>query len=93
MQMTGFQMLNNDEIRTSVQEESDPVNDETDEDEDNNNESSKGPSNTDAFSALETAMEWYEQHSQYCPTQLLLLERIRSCSEKTKVYKGTAKNK
>ncbi|PRD29644.1 UNVERIFIED_CONTAM: hypothetical protein NCL1_28771 [Trichonephila clavipes] len=31
----GFQMLNDDEIVTSVQEESDPVDDETDEDEDN----------------------------------------------------------
>ncbi|GFW61357.1 hypothetical protein TNCV_4136751 [Trichonephila clavipes] len=52
----GFKMLNNDEIVTSMQEESDPVDDETDEYEDNN-ESSKGPSNGDAFSALETAME------------------------------------
>ncbi|PRD31139.1 UNVERIFIED_CONTAM: hypothetical protein NCL1_24273 [Trichonephila clavipes] len=34
---TGFQMLNEDEIVTSVQEESDPVVNETDEDEDNNN--------------------------------------------------------
>ncbi|PRD20694.1 UNVERIFIED_CONTAM: hypothetical protein NCL1_53852 [Trichonephila clavipes] len=57
-----FQMLNVDEIETSVQEESDPVDDETDEDVDNNNnESSKGPTNDDAFSASETAMEWYEQ--------------------------------
>ncbi|PRD33761.1 UNVERIFIED_CONTAM: hypothetical protein NCL1_16661 [Trichonephila clavipes] len=40
----GFQMLNDDEIVTSVQEESGPVDDETNEDEDNNNnESSKGP--------------------------------------------------
>ncbi|GFW60509.1 uncharacterized protein TNCV_568571 [Trichonephila clavipes] len=31
----GFQMLNDDEIVTSVQEESDPVDDETDEDENN----------------------------------------------------------
>ncbi|GFX15907.1 hypothetical protein TNCV_1062291 [Trichonephila clavipes] len=46
------------EIVTSVQEESDSVEDETDEDEDNNNnESSKGSSNADVFSALETAME------------------------------------
>ncbi|GFV25117.1 hypothetical protein TNCV_591831 [Trichonephila clavipes] len=62
----GFQMLNDDEIVTSVQEESDPAEDETDEDEDNNNnESSKGPSNADAFSALETAMEYsnYEQRT------------------------------
>ncbi|GFT05149.1 hypothetical protein TNCV_531871 [Trichonephila clavipes] len=41
---------------TSVQEESDPVDDETDEDENSN-----GPSNTDAFSALEIAVEWYKQ--------------------------------
>ncbi|GFW67741.1 hypothetical protein TNCV_3870721 [Trichonephila clavipes] len=50
MQKTGFQMLNDDEIVTSVQEESDPVDDETDEDKDNNNdESSKGSSNSGPF--------------------------------------------
>ncbi|GFT27687.1 DDE_3 domain-containing protein [Trichonephila clavipes] len=46
MQKTELQMLNDDEIVTSVQQESDPVDDETDEDEDNNNdENSKGQSN------------------------------------------------
>ncbi|GFT28811.1 hypothetical protein TNCV_3585301 [Trichonephila clavipes] len=50
-------MLNDDQIVTSVREESDSVDDETVEDEDNNNESSKGPSNADALSALETASE------------------------------------
>ncbi|GFV15537.1 uncharacterized protein TNCV_4835631 [Trichonephila clavipes] len=73
---------NDDEIVTSVQEESDLVDDETDEDEDNNNESSKGPSNVDAFSALDTAMEWYEQQSEFCPPQLLLVKRIRDLSAK-----------
>ncbi|GFT32962.1 hypothetical protein TNCV_149471 [Trichonephila clavipes] len=35
------------------------------EDEDNNNsESSKGPSNADAFSALETAIEWFSNNNQ-----------------------------
>ncbi|GFX03663.1 hypothetical protein TNCV_2112351 [Trichonephila clavipes] len=54
----------------------DPVDDEADEDDDNNNnESSKGPSNADEFPALETAMDWYEQQSEFCPTQLLLLKR------------------
>ncbi|GFY31833.1 uncharacterized protein TNCV_4201411 [Trichonephila clavipes] len=77
----GFQMLNDDEIVTSMQEESDPVDDETDEDEDNNNESSKGPSSADSFSALETAVEWYEEQSECCPT-LLLLKRIRDLSAK-----------
>ncbi|GFV40433.1 uncharacterized protein TNCV_4493901 [Trichonephila clavipes] len=67
-------MLNDDEIGISVQAVSDPVDNEMDEDEDNN-ESSKGPSNADAFSALETAMEWYEQQSECCPTHLLLLKR------------------
>ncbi|GFX80716.1 uncharacterized protein TNCV_758231 [Trichonephila clavipes] len=49
----GFQMLNEDEIVTFLQEESDPFDYETDEDEYNNySESSKDPSNVDAFSAL-----------------------------------------
>ncbi|GFU20956.1 uncharacterized protein TNCV_3005231 [Trichonephila clavipes] len=75
-----FQMLNDDEIVTSEQEESNPVDDE---DEDNNkNESSKGPSNADAFSALETSMEWYEQKSECCPIQLLLLKRIKDFAAK-----------
>ncbi|GFV25333.1 hypothetical protein TNCV_1146041 [Trichonephila clavipes] len=78
-------MLNDDEIVTSVQAESDPVDDETDEDEDNNNESSKRPSNAGAFSALGTAMEWYGQQSDCCPTQLLLLQRIRDLVQR-KIY-------
>ncbi|GFW29447.1 hypothetical protein TNCV_743891 [Trichonephila clavipes] len=50
----GFQMLSNDEIVTSMQEESDPIDDETDEYEDNNNNgSSKDPSNAEAFSACQ----------------------------------------
>ncbi|PRD34662.1 UNVERIFIED_CONTAM: hypothetical protein NCL1_13893 [Trichonephila clavipes] len=83
---------------TSLQKEFDPVDDETDEDEDNNNnESSKGPSNADVFPALEISMEWYEQQSECCLTQLLLLKkkkRIRDLAAKTtKVYNGAAKNK
>ncbi|GFT26650.1 uncharacterized protein TNCV_3604551 [Trichonephila clavipes] len=86
----GFKMLNDDEIVTSVQEEFDPAHDETDEDEDNNiNGSSKSPSNVNAFSALETAVEWCEQQS----AQLLLLKRIRDLAAKKTKYNGTAKNK
>ncbi|GFV83294.1 hypothetical protein TNCV_1900201 [Trichonephila clavipes] len=62
-------MLNDDEIVTSVQAESDPADDKTDEDEDNNNESSKDPSNAGTFYALETAMERYDQSAvllNYC---------------------------
>ncbi|GFW19709.1 uncharacterized protein TNCV_1605991 [Trichonephila clavipes] len=77
-------MLNDDDIVTLVQAESDPVDDETDEDEDNNNEScsSMGPLNAGVFCALETAMEWYEQQSERCPSQLLLLKRIRDLAAK-----------
>ncbi|GFU88736.1 uncharacterized protein TNCV_4444131 [Trichonephila clavipes] len=72
-----------DDIVTFVQEESDPVDDETEVDEDNNNnESSEGPSNANAFSALETAMKWCEQQSECCPTQPLLLKRIRDLKAK-----------
>ncbi|GFY35765.1 hypothetical protein TNCV_4841421 [Trichonephila clavipes] len=72
-----FQILNDGKIVISVQEESDLAENETDEDEDNiNNVSSKDPSNADTFSALETVVEWYEQQSECCPTQLLLLKRI-----------------
>ncbi|GFU63971.1 uncharacterized protein TNCV_245491 [Trichonephila clavipes] len=83
----GFSMLNDDEIVTSVQEESDPVDDDTNKAEDNynNNDSGKGPSNADAFSVLETAMEWYEQQSEFCPTQLLLLNRIRDHAAKKRM--------
>ncbi|GFU51927.1 uncharacterized protein TNCV_3734321 [Trichonephila clavipes] len=80
--LSGFQMLNDDEIVTSVPAESDPVDDETDEDEDNNNETNKVPSIAGAFSVLETAMEWYEQQSECCPTQLLLLKRIKDLTAK-----------
>ncbi|GFX88123.1 uncharacterized protein TNCV_159381 [Trichonephila clavipes] len=71
-----FQLLNDDEIATSVQEESDPIDDETEEDE-GNNESSKGRSNADAFSALEVV-----RTTECCPTQLLLLKRIRDLAAK-----------
>ncbi|GFW37945.1 hypothetical protein TNCV_4631461 [Trichonephila clavipes] len=68
-------MLNDDEIVTSVQEESDLVDDETDEHGDNNNnERIKGPSNAEPFSALETTMEWIPAHYE----QLLEFERGRN---------------
>ncbi|GFU82216.1 uncharacterized protein TNCV_4466671 [Trichonephila clavipes] len=71
--LSRFQMLNDDKIVHSVQAESDPVDDETDKDEDINNESSNSLSNAGMFSA----MEWCEQQPECCPTQLLLLKRIR----------------
>ncbi|GFS61206.1 hypothetical protein TNCV_3104671 [Trichonephila clavipes] len=47
-----------------------------------------------AFSALKTAMGWYEQQPECCPIQLLLPKRIGDiAAKKTKMYNGTAKNK
>ncbi|GFX55576.1 uncharacterized protein TNCV_268641 [Trichonephila clavipes] len=92
----GFQMLNDNEIVTFVQEESDPVDDETDEDEDNNNnnDSSKGSSNADAFYLLETAMHWYVFNIRVLSYSITAAqENQRPFSEKTVVYNGTAKNK
>ncbi|GFX61604.1 uncharacterized protein TNCV_5110911 [Trichonephila clavipes] len=89
----GFQILNDDEIVTSVQEESDPVDDETDENEDNNNESSKDPSNSDAFSALDNygVVRTTIRVLSYSTTAAQ--ENRRPFIEKTKVFNGTAKNK
>ncbi|GFV45353.1 uncharacterized protein TNCV_4490891 [Trichonephila clavipes] len=78
----GFQILNDDEIVTYFQKESDPVDDETDEDEDNNNNENSNASIADAFSALETAMEWYEQQSVCCTFQLLRLKRVTDLAAK-----------
>ncbi|GFV73083.1 hypothetical protein TNCV_299201 [Trichonephila clavipes] len=36
----------------------------------------------DALSTLETAMKWYEQQSECCPTQLLLLKRVGDLAAK-----------
>ncbi|GFU88756.1 hypothetical protein TNCV_4444331 [Trichonephila clavipes] len=44
----------------------------------------KGPSNADAFSALETAMESGTNNNQSAVTQLLLFKRIRDLPAKNK---------
>ncbi|GFX59665.1 transposable element Tc3 transposase [Trichonephila clavipes] len=69
-----------------MQEDPDPVDDETNEEENKDNESSKGTSNADAFSALKTAIEWYEQQSERCSTQLILLKIIRDLAAKKRRY-------
>ncbi|GFX04162.1 uncharacterized protein TNCV_3973111 [Trichonephila clavipes] len=91
----GFHMLNDDEIVTSVQEEFDPVYEETDEDDNNNNESSKGPSNANARVFCVSDSYGMERKTigvlSYSTTAAQ--ENQRPCSEKTKVYRGTEKNK
>ncbi|GFT39268.1 hypothetical protein TNCV_2421971 [Trichonephila clavipes] len=73
---------------TSVHEKSNPVDDETDEDEyNNNNESSKGFCVRDSYGVVRTTI----RRLSYLTTDAQ--ENQRPYSEKTKVYKNTAKNK
>ena len=72
----GFQILNEDEVITCVQEKYNSTEIETDEDEDDCDKN-KGPSHAEAFVALETAMMWYERQHECCSTQLLLLKRLK----------------
>lgn len=54
----GFQILNNDEILSFVQDKQQTVID--DEDEQGEENRKCGPSHEEIFTALETAMSWYE---------------------------------
>ncbi|GFS55883.1 hypothetical protein TNCV_2924631 [Trichonephila clavipes] len=81
----GFQECDEEKTVTSVQEESDSVVDETDEDEDNNNNGSiKSPSNADAFSALETAVEWYELNQSTLPYSTTVVQENHTLPVKNK---------
>lgn len=76
----GEQMLDEDEIVTSVKagEDSDVPSDEDGEDEESQESSSfRYPSHPEAFNALDTAMEWCERQGECSPDQLLLLKRLR----------------
>ncbi|GFX77332.1 hypothetical protein TNCV_5064581 [Trichonephila clavipes] len=82
-------MLNDDEIVASIQEESDLVDDKTDEDEDNNNESNKGPSNANAFSMLDSYGVVRTTIKVLSYSTTTAQENQRPFSKKTKVYNGT----
>lgn len=57
----GFQILNNDEILSFVQDKQQTVIDDEDgEDEQSEENRKRGPSHEEIFTALETAMSWYE---------------------------------
>ncbi|GFU14269.1 uncharacterized protein TNCV_3579361 [Trichonephila clavipes] len=87
-----FEMLNDDEIVASVQEVSDPVDDETDEDYDNKNESSKGLSNAYAFSVLEAGSYVLRNSEKANGSSLLppLPSNRRHSKERAREEKGAA---
>ncbi|XP_043914003.1 jerky protein homolog-like [Protopterus annectens] len=73
----GFQILNDDEIVSFMQEEEKAVTDDEEAECEDGEESRKsGPSHEEAFTALKTAMSRYEQQEESCPTHLLLLKRM-----------------
>lgn len=65
----GYQILNSDEIISSLQnEESDHSSS------DESMDTPKGSTSAEAFAAYETGLEWFEKQVECCPTQLLLLK-------------------
>ncbi|GFT17260.1 hypothetical protein TNCV_4805881 [Trichonephila clavipes] len=95
----GFLMLNDDEIMTSVQEESNPVDDKMDDDEDKNNERRKVHQMLTRFQCWRqlllrtlTPSNVYSYGVVRTPIRVLSYtttaaqENDRPCSEKTKVY-------
>lgn len=89
--LPGFQILNDNEILSSVEEEQQTVIDGEDIGDEEDEENSKRPNHAEAFSALDTAMSWYEQQEKSCPTQILLLKRIRDLSAKKRQQKSIQK--
>jgi len=70
----GFEILNDDEIVELVKESE--VSSEI-ENEYENVENYTGSTFCEAFTALESTMQWYEQQTECNSTELLLLKRIK----------------
>ncbi|XP_050065139.1 jerky protein homolog-like [Aphis gossypii] len=76
----GYQILDSDEIISSLRnEESD------DSSSDESMGTPKGPTSAEAFAAFETGLEWFEKQAECCPTQLLLLKRLRDLAAEKRV--------
>nr|CAD7452910.1 unnamed protein product [Timema tahoe] len=71
----GYQFMTEDEIVNYLQDNDEMSDEEEDECGNIHSENESGPSNEEAYTALTTAMAWYEKQTESCPTQLLLLKR------------------
>ncbi|KAG8245417.1 hypothetical protein J6590_108198 [Homalodisca vitripennis] len=79
----GFQILNDEEIVSLVLAEDTTQHDSDEDCNTDTAESTKNrPSHEEAFSAFNTAMSWLEKQEESCPTQLLLLKRLRDLAAK-----------
>jgi len=78
----GYEILGDDEIVSSVKNQPDD-----DSDSDESVDATKAPSHAEAFSAFETGLEWFERQAECCPTQLLLLKRLRDLAAQKRQLK------
>lgn len=84
----GYQIMNDEEILQYVTESEDIQNKDEDDDNEGDNIPDSGPSHEEAYSALNTAMTWYERQEESCPTQLLLLKQMRDLAAKKRQSKA-----
>ncbi|XP_046662996.1 jerky protein homolog-like [Homalodisca vitripennis] len=79
----GFQILNDEEIVSLVLAEDTTQHDSDEDCNTDTAESTKNrPSHEEALSAFNTAMSWLQKQEESCPTQLLLLKRLRDLAAK-----------
>ncbi|XP_043471596.1 jerky protein homolog-like [Leptopilina heterotoma] len=79
----GYQLLNDEEIISSVTNLTE--NDDENESEDECLDETKKVSNSEAFNAFEIGLEWYAQQEECSCTQLLLLRRMRNLAAKKRI--------
>jgi hypothetical protein len=77
----GYEILDDNDIVTSMQE---PENQES-----SDSEEDAVPSHPEAFTSLETVMSWYEVQPECSQAQLLLLKRMKDLAGRKRVLKHT----
>jgi hypothetical protein len=60
-------------------------NEESDDTSDESIGTPKGPTSAEAFATFKTGLEWFEKQAECCPTQLLLLKRLRDLAAEKRV--------
>nr|CAD7575962.1 unnamed protein product [Timema californicum] len=87
----GYQHLNDDEIAHQVIEDNDNGSNVRESDDDEMDaEEAAGPSHSDAYEAIQTAMNWLERQPEGTATQLVLLKRLRDMAAKKSLSNGTS---
>lgn len=81
----GYEILDDNDIVTSMQE---PENQESSDSEEDVADDAV-PSHSEAFTSLETVMSWYEVQPECSQAQLLLLKRMKDLAGRKRVSKLT----